>query len=211
MVAPDTSPAGQGGTGMPTSTPTTTTGRRRAVGRVAAAGVVISAWILMGAMPAQASYTAGITGTTLTITGDDASDHLSLRLKTGDPNTLQVDVGDNGSPHFAFDRTLFDHIVVNAGGGDDVVRIDQANGAFTDTEITTLNGEKGADTLTGGTGNETFVGGPGNDFVDGNQGSDVAFLGPGQDTFNWDPGDSSDTIEGQDGTDTLRFNGANVN
>src|SRR3954452_1633002 len=157
MVAPDTSPAGQGVTGMPTSTPTTTTGRRRAIGRVAAAGVVVGAWILMGAMPAQASYTAGIMGTTLTITGDDASDHLALRLKAGDPNTLQVDVGDNGSPNFAFHRGFVDHIVVNAGGGDDVVRIDQANGTFTDTELTTLNGDMGADTLTGGTGNETFV------------------------------------------------------
>ncbi|HXJ63830.1 MAG TPA: calcium-binding protein [Actinomycetota bacterium] len=174
------------------------------------AAVATGAWILMGATPAQASYTAGISGTTLSITGDDASDRLALRLKAGDPNTLQVDVGDNGSANFAFDRSLFDHIVVNAGAGDDVVRVDQINGGFTDTELTTLNGEPGADTLTGGVGNETFVGGPGNDFVDGNQGTDTALLGPGQDTFNWDPGDNSDVIEGQDGTDTLRFNGANI-
>ena len=61
--------------------------------------------------------------------------------------------------------------------GDDLVRIDQADGAFTDTEATTLNGQSGDDTLLGGSFAETLVGGPGNDFADGNQGSDVALHG----------------------------------
>jgi hypothetical protein len=39
---------------------------------------------------------------------------------------------------FRFKRSRFDKVVVNAGGGDDVVKIDEVNGAFTDTEATTV-------------------------------------------------------------------------
>ena len=183
---------------------------RRAIARVAVFGAVVAAAAL-AATPARAAFTAGITGTTLNVNGDNASEHLALRLQSGVPNNLQVDVGDNGSADFTFDRSQFDHIVVNAGGGADVLRIDQVNGAFTDTELTTLNGGSGIDTITGGSFAETLIGGSGADFVDGNTGNDVALLGSGADTFNWDPGDGSDTLEGQKGTDTLRFNGANIN
>ena len=98
---------------------------------------------------------------------------------------------------------------MSAGGGNDRVRIDQVNGAFTD-EAVTIDGGPGNDTLLGGDGAEVFFGGPGDDFVDGNRGDDTAFLGEGDDTFHWDPGDGNDTVEGQDGLDTLDFNGANI-
>ena len=98
---------------------------------------------------------------------------------------------------------------MSAGGGNDRVRIDQVNGAFTD-EAVTIDGGPGNDTLLGGDGAEVFFGGPGDDFVDGNRGDDTAFLGEDDDTFHWDPGDANDTIEGQDGLDTLDFNGANI-
>ena len=114
------------------------------------------------------------------------------------------------SEDLSFKRSRFDSIVVDAGGGDDTVKIDESNGAFTDTEATTLNGEGGDDTLLGGSFAETLSGGAGDDTVDGNRGSDVAFLGDGNDVFVWDPGDGSDVVEGQAGTDTMRFNGANI-
>ncbi len=183
----------------------------RLLARVTVVGAVAGGVsFLLAVAPAQAAFTAGITGTTLIITGDGASNHLALRLQSGAPNILQVDVGDNGTVDFSFDRSLFDHISVGAGPGNDVVRIDQSGGVFTDTEITTLKGGQGNDTLIGGSGRERLIGGPDNDLVDGNQGNDVVFGGTGADTLNWDPGDGSDTFEGQDGTDTLRFNGANV-
>jgi Ca2+-binding RTX toxin-like protein len=90
------------------------------------------------------------------------------------------------------------------------VRIDESNGAFTDSIPTTIDGKAGNDTLLGGSGRETFRGGSGRDSIDGNRGNDIAFMGPGNDTFVWDPGDGSDTIEGQSGYDTMLFNGANV-
>ncbi len=146
----------------------------------------------------------------LSIEGTEANDAITLRLRAGDPGTLQVDVGDDGSTDFRFERRKIDAIVVAARGGDDRVRIDESNGVFTDTIPTTIDGGDGNDDLAGGSGAELLQGGDGNDSIDGNKGNDVAFLGSGDDTFVWDPGDGSDTIDGQDGADTMVFNGAGV-
>jgi Ca2+-binding RTX toxin-like protein len=155
-------------------------------------------------------------------------DRITLSLKPGDPGTLQVDVDGDGTADESFPRAEITSISVDTGAGDDVVRIDESNGVFTDTIPTTMDGGEGNDTLTGGAGASTLSGGPGedqlvggsgaetlnggdgNDAIDGNRGNDVAFMGDGDDTFVWDPGDGSDTIEGQDGRDTMLFNGANV-
>ena len=147
----------------------------------------------------------------LVVIGTHRGETIALRLKAGNPNKLQVDVGNNGSADWQFNRNRFNQIVVLAGGGNDLVLIDEANGVFTDTEATTLNGGSGNDDLRGGTGAELFVGGNDNDAVDGNRGNDVAFLGAGDDSFTWDPGDGSDVVEGQAGSDVLLFNGAGVN
>ncbi len=146
----------------------------------------------------------------LTINGTKASDKIALRLQAGQPDTLQVDVGDDNSPDFSFERNTIAKIVIKGRSGDDLVRIDESNGAFTDTIPTTIDGGDGNDTIAGGKGVETLLGGSGNDSIDGNGGNDLALLGAGDDTFVWDPGDGSDTVEGQDGTDTMLFNGANV-
>jgi Ca2+-binding RTX toxin-like protein len=164
----------------------------------------------------------------LTVEGTNASDRIALRLQAGQPGILQVDVGDDGSAEFSFERREIAKIAVNAGNGGDSVRIDESNGVFGDTIPTTLDGENGNDrlvggagagtliggngndTLAGGSGAEKLLGGNGNDSIDGNRGNDAAFMGNGNDTFVWDPGDGSDTIEGQNGEDTMVFNGAAV-
>jgi Ca2+-binding RTX toxin-like protein len=146
----------------------------------------------------------------LRITGTKASEKLALRLQAGDPGTLQVDVGDDGSGDFSFERNKIAKITIKAKGGNDLVRIDESNGAFTDSIPTTIDGGDGNDTIAGGKGIETLLGGRGNDSIDGNGGNDLALLGAGNDTFVWDPGDGSDILEGQRGADTMRFNGANV-
>ncbi len=146
----------------------------------------------------------------LTVAGTQASDTIALRLKAGNPGILQVDVGDDGSADFNFEREEITNIVVTGQAGDDSVRIDESNGVFTDSSPTTIDGGDGNDTLAGGSGAETLLGGDGNDSIDGNFGNDAALLGAGDDTFVYNPGDGSDTVEGQDGTDTLRINGLNV-
>jgi Ca2+-binding RTX toxin-like protein len=183
--------------------------RRRALLTSALAGALLTASLVFGAGQARASYTAHVEGDTLLVLGNADSDSLALRLNPLDPNTLDIDVGDDGTSDFSFDRSTFSAIDVEARGGDDVVRVDQSNGVFADEQVT-MNGGADNDTLIGGSGNDTILGGGGDDFVDGNQGTDVAFLGGGADHFQWDPGDNSDVVEGQAGADTLDFHGSNA-
>jgi len=162
------------------------------------------------AMSKKEKVKAKIHDRTLEVTGTSAGETIALRLRSGNPAVVEVVVGNGGSSDFDFRRNRFDSIDVRAGGGDDVLSIDESNGSFTDTETTTLDGEAGNDTLRGGSFRETLVGGDGNDFADGNRGDDIAYMGAGDDVFQWDPGDGSDTVEGQDGHDVMTFNGAAV-
>src|SRR5215208_8199659 len=146
---------------------------------------------------------------TLEVKGSGDKDAVALRLKADDPNRIEVDVGNDNAADFSFQRQNVNRLAVDARGGDDLVRIDEANGIFTDTIPTTIDGEGGNDNLAGGSGAERLLGGYGSDSADGNGGDDLALLGAGDDTFVWDPGDGSDTVEGQHGTDTMLFNGAN--
>jgi Ca2+-binding RTX toxin-like protein len=181
---------------------------------VALSATALALTVFATAAPAAAAapaVRASVDGGTLRISGSSHADRIALRLSELDPSRLQVDVGDDGSADFTFDRGLFDAIDVAAGNGGDTVRIDQVNGAFTTTEATRIDGQNGDDTLIGGSGNELFVGGRGDDVVDGNQGADTAFLGQGDDTFVWDQGDGSDVVEGGRGSDALVFNGFAAN
>ena len=146
----------------------------------------------------------------LKVNGTAASERIALRLQAGQPGILQIDFGDDGVADFQVKRDRVKRIAVDARAGDDLVRIDEANGAFTDTIPTTIDGGDGNDNLAGGAGAETLLGGYGRDSIDGNRGNDLALMGAGDDTFVWDPGDGSDTVEGQAGTDTMLFNGANI-
>jgi Ca2+-binding RTX toxin-like protein len=182
---------------------------------VALLGVLVLA-TAAGAAPSRGGVTAKVDHGTLTIVGNDDANQIILRLDPQTPKNaghsdggLQVDVGNDGSADFQFGLRRFDSIVVDAGGGDDLVAIDDRNGAFTDTKPTTVSGGAGNDTLLAGGGPERLIGGDGNDFIDGNGGADSAFLGAGDDTFRWDPGDGNDVVEGQDGNDTMLFNGSN--
>jgi Ca2+-binding RTX toxin-like protein len=145
----------------------------------------------------------------LTIEGTDANDTIALRLKAGQPNVLEVDVGNDGAADFKVKLKHVETIVVEAEDGNDHVLVDETNGAFTDRIPTTLDGGDGNDDLAGGSGAERLLGGDQNDSIDGNRGNDTALMGDGDDTFVWDPGDGSDVVEGEDDVDTMRFNGAN--
>jgi hypothetical protein len=162
----------------------------------------------------SASVSASVRHGTLEVRGSSHADVVALRLKAGDPSTVQVDVGNDGSADFSFPRLHLRAINVNMGAGNDKALIDDSNGSVDGTNgtfpaiPTTISGGPGDDTLIGGAGDETLIGGAGNDRVIGGKGNDTAYLGRGNDTFVWNPGDGSDTIEGQDGTDAMVFNGA---
>src|SRR5690242_16199969 len=158
---------------------------RRALTLSAAAGSILAATLTFAANPAHAAYTAQVKAGTLQIRGDGASDKLTLAPT---PTALILDVGDDDTADFTFDRSTFTNVSVQAGDGDDQVRVLNAATPFD----MTIDGGAGDDTLLGGNGNETLIGGSGNDLVDGNIGADTARLGGGNDTFEWDPGDGSD-------------------
>jgi len=187
---------------------------------VAALAAAIPAAFVTPIAVAQTHHVDGVTAVikhgTLDVKGDHQDNRIALRLAAGDPGVIQVDVGDDGSAQFSFARSNIQAINLEGGDGNDSLRIDDANGAFTDTIPTTISGGDGNDFLEGGqtkvaAENETYYGGDGNDFVDGGKGADTAYLGSGDDTFRWDNGEGSDVIEGQDGHDTLVFNGAGIN
>ncbi len=149
---------------------------------------------------------------TLKVKGGGQANSVALRLN-GDQSQIQVDVGDNGSADFSFDRGDISAIKVQTGNAGDTVRLDDSNGAYTNMIPTTVAGGGGNDSLQGGqlvavAQNEKYKGGDGNDAVDGGRGNDIAYLGGGNDSFRWDPGEGSDVLEGQDGIDTMLFNGA---
>jgi hypothetical protein len=184
--------------------------------RQAASALIVAAAIATGIVAGQASANpAGFAPPKLKhgelrVTGTNKGERIALRLQAGEPGILQVDVGDDGSADFSFERTDIRSIAVHARPGGDVVRIDESNGVFTDTIPTTINGGHGNDNLAGGSGAETLLGGPGTDQIDGNRGNDLALMGSADDTFVWDPGDGSDVVEGEAGADTMLFNGAAV-
>jgi hypothetical protein len=178
-------------------------------------GVALTAFaVSIAAAPVAAAgpgVRATVTDGTLLIEGSPASDHITLRVSRDDRTQLQVVVGDDGSAVQSFDLNTFDAVDVEAGNGNDTVKIDEVNGNFTKSKPTRIDGQNGDDTLLGGSGNEVLVGGRGDDVIDGNGGTDTAFLGQGDDTFVWDPGDGSDVVEGGAGFDKMVFNGAGGN
>ncbi|HUQ08696.1 MAG TPA: hypothetical protein VM146_00170 [Steroidobacteraceae bacterium] len=107
-------------------------------------------------------------------------------------------------------------------GGDDVIRLDEANGALPQAN---LFGGEGNDVLVGGSGNDQLFGQAGNDTLQGKGGDDLLFGGDGNDTLTggdgddqmfgqsgddrmiWNPGDDSDLMEGGEGTDVAEMNG----
>jgi Ca2+-binding RTX toxin-like protein len=109
-------------------------------------------------------------------------------------------------------------------GGDDVLTLDESNGALpratmfggsgNDTVTAgsgsdQLFGQSGNDTLFGRGGNDLLFGGAGDDVLVGGDGNDQMFGGAGNDRMIWNPGDDSDLMEGGAGIDTADVNGGN--
>src|SRR5262245_20785289 len=110
---------------------TTTTHSRIGLHAAIAAAVAGAALLAFGADTAPArtkQSSAQVRSGTLTIDGDRRDGRLALRLRAGNANKLEIDFGDNGSADLTFNRNRFDEILVNAGGGDDRIRIDEVNG-----------------------------------------------------------------------------------
>lgn len=167
------------------------------------------------AAQAKEKFTAKIQQATLVVDGTSADDTIVLRLRAGDPTTLEVNSATSGQKDFAFKLSKIQAISVSGNGGNDTITIDESNGSI--TIPATLDGGDGNDTITGGSGNDTISGGAGDDVLQGGAGNDTLTGGPGADTVSggagddrivWNPGDGTDTNEGGDGIDTVEVNGS---
>jgi hypothetical protein len=87
-------------------------------------------------------------------------------------------------------------ILMNGGLGNDLLALDETNGALP------------AANILGGAGNDVLIGGSGNDHIEGDSGNDTVFLGAGDDTFTYFPGDGSDVVDGGAGRDTMTLIGS---
>ena len=166
--------------------------KKRRAARLAASAVAVAAVVGIAAAPASAAPADDITSASqikepklqnglLSVAGTSANDAITLRLQNGQPGTLLVDIVNDGTAEFSFNRADVKDIEVDAKSGDDSVTIDESNGIFTDNIPTTIDGGSGDDRLVGGSGAETLVGGSGNDSIDGKRGNDVVRMGAGDD------------------------------
>src|SRR5215217_2314156 len=154
---------------------------------------------------------------------DDSLDN-NITVSRNAADTILVNGGAvpvlGGTPTVA-NTTL---IQVFGTGGNDVITLNEANGALpaanlfggagNDTLIggsgaDMLFGQSGNDTLLGKGGNDLLFGGDGNDTLTGGDGDDQMFGQAGDDRMIWNPGDDSDLMEGGDGNDTAEVNGGN--
>jgi len=172
---------------------------------------------------AAPAISAVFAGGVLTITGDDEDNTIVASRDAA--GTILVNGGavpvTGGVPTIG-NTSL---IRILGLGGNDVLTVDDANGAMPPANLVggdgndTLTGSASDDVLDGGAGNDTLIGrggndillgGPGNDTLIGGPGTDQILGGDGDDQIVWNPGDGSDVVEGQAGNDTLVFNGSNA-
>ena len=169
-------------------------------------------------MPVFSSFDSNI----LMVEGDQSSDTLEIsRTASG---IIQVNNGEvqvvGGTPTVA-STTSFQ---VFGKEGDDVILINEANGALPKAQIF---GNSGNDTITGGAGDDLIFGGDdndtlfgkggadllsggnGDDVLTGGDGDDMLLGGAGNDRFVWNPGDDSDVFDGGYGVDVAEINGGN--
>jgi Ca2+-binding RTX toxin-like protein len=184
--------------------------------------VITGGAILSTATPAGAATVAGFAAGILTVRGDAADNAITVSRNAA--GTILVNGGaisvTGGTPTVA--NTT--RISVFGLGGNDVITLDEANGALPHAELSggdgndvltggsapdLLFGQSGNDTLLGKGGTDQLFGSGGNDTLTGGDADDQAFGQGGDDRMIWNPGDDTDLNEGAGGTDTVEVNGGN--
>lgn len=195
---------------------------RHKVGPLLATALFSGGAMLAAAAPANAASIATFAGGILSVRGDGADNAITVSRNAA--GAILVNGGaisvTGGTPTVA--NTT--RIQIFGLGGNDVIGLDETNGALPVAELfggngnDTLTGGSGADQLFGQGGNDTILGkggtdqlfgGVGNDTATGGDADDQAFGQGGDDRMIWNPGDDTDLNEGGAGTDTVEVNGGN--
>ena len=151
----------------------------------------------------------------LSVTG--SSDADDIRIDNYGTHTL---VFDSGQAVYGVSSMAINRVSVDAGGGNDTVRVNRFPSYTTDPTLnywfntrpipTTIEGGSGDDLLIGGSdgdvirgegGNDRLYGKSGNDTLDGGTGNDRLYGDAGNDVLNG--GSGNDTLYGHDGADRL--------
>src|SRR5436305_14625548 len=135
---------------------------------------------MMSATPADPH----LEGTVLVVTGTTNND--DIHISKSDASTLRVQ--ENGVVFF-FNNASVHSIKVDAGAGNDLVRMEN-NGAGLPSQAANMIGGDGNDSLTGGSGNDSLDGGAGDDQLNGGAGNDSLSGGAGNDVLKG--GDDND-------------------
>ena len=135
----------------------------------------------------SASIVARPVADTLRVNGTGRADTITVGLDAGNSNTINVTV--NGVLQ-QFDKTNIHAITIASGSGNDVVTIDESNGALPVGVL--ISGGKGSDQLYGSSLNDSIYGSAGNDYIFGRAGDDLINAGKG-----------SNTVWGDDGNDYI--------
>ena len=156
------------------------------VGRPWLAGALVAGGAMLAtAAPASAATAATFAGGILTVNGDGTDNTITVSRNAA--GTILVNGGaiavTGGTPTVASTS----RISISGRAGNDVVTIDETNGAL---PAAGLNGGEGNDVLTGGSGADQISGQNGNDTLLGKGGNDLLFGGGGNDTVTG--GDADD-------------------
>ena len=121
--------------------------------------------------PGQSSPRVVIVDGTLVIDGTTRDDRILISATTR-RDTVRVAIGGWNAGRYG----PVDHIVVNAGDGNDTVLVSPAV-----TLPVRINGGRGNDVLRGGSGSDVVMGEEGDDLLIGSDGRDALDTGPGRD------------------------------
>jgi Ca2+-binding RTX toxin-like protein len=192
-------------------------GRKR---RLLAGIVLVVGAVLATSPPASAAVTASFGNGVLTVVGDAADNSIVVSRNAAG----RILVNNGAITVVGRTPTVANtaRIQVSGRAGDDVISLDETNGAL---PLAHLSGGGGGDTVTGGSGGDQLFGQPGSDTLLGMGGVDLLFGGMGRDTLTggdaddqafgengddrmiWNPGDDTDLNEGGGGTDTVEVSG----
>jgi ELWxxDGT repeat protein len=135
----------------------------------------------------------------LRVEGTSSADQIRIAIDGDDASRFNVAFNGEAS---SFGRNLINLLLVKAGGGDDSLVFDHANGPV--KLLSKIYGEAGNDTLMGGGTRDRIWGGDGDDLITAGGGHDIVYGQLGRDTLFGEHG--HDFLDGGDGADTIYGN-----
>jgi len=137
----------------------------------------------------------------LSINGTSGADSISV-IRDASGRNITVAVGTR-SATFPLASVL--QVVIDAGGGNDVISLQRGDGSRALPVASTILGGNGNDIITGGASSDEISGGAGNDVIFGMNDGDRLTGNAGNDRL--DGGDGNDLLDGSDGADVMRGGG----